>query len=120
LKDPYDIKVTQDLVDPTLVHVSMKLPISMVVRSERGLIDLPENPTIQSTEEARKLLAESLADWMTRGNMRHEDKPDPRVAAAFVHESGDKCGCFCHAGPTRHIVACYNRCPKCGFRTVLP
>lgn len=75
--DPYDIKVTQDPTDPTLVHFSMKLPAGMVARCEPGLIDLPENPTIQSTEEARKRLSDALADWMTRGNMRHENTPDP-------------------------------------------
>lgn len=69
--DPYDIKVTQDSDDPTLVHVSMKLPASVVARCEPGLIDLPENPTIQFTEEARKRLSDALADWMTRGNVRH-------------------------------------------------
>lgn len=77
--DPYDIKVTQDPDDPTFFHFSMKLPAGMVARCEPGLIDLPENPTIQSTEEARKYLSDAIADWMTRGNMRHEDKSDPRV-----------------------------------------
>ena len=77
--DPYDIMVTQDPADPTLIHVSMKLPASMVARCEPGLIDLPENPTIQFTEEARKRLSDALADWMTRGNMRHEGKSDPRL-----------------------------------------
>lgn len=77
--DPYDIMVTQDPADPTLIHVSMKLPASMVARCEPGLIDLPENPTIQFTEEARKRLSDALANWITRGNMRHENTPDPRL-----------------------------------------
>lgn len=78
-EDPYDIKVTQDPADPTLVHVTMKLPAGMVARCEPGLIDLPENPSIQSSEESRKRLSDALADWMTRGNMRHEGKSDPRL-----------------------------------------
>ena len=78
-EDPYDVKVTQDPDDPTLVHFSMKLPASTVARCGPGLIDLPENPTIQFTEEARKRLSDALADWMTRGNIRHEGKSDPRL-----------------------------------------
>lgn len=78
-KDPYDIKVTQDLVDPTLVCVFMKLPVSMITRCEPGLINLPENQNAQTNEGYRKLLSDALADWMTRGNMRHESKPDPQI-----------------------------------------
>ena len=68
----------------------MKLPAGMVARCDPDLLDLPENPTIQSTEETRKRLSDALADWMTRGNMRHEDKPDPRLPTPEQIEAARK------------------------------
>lgn len=65
-------------------------------RLEVGLMELPENPTIQFTDESRKSLQGALMGWMTRGNMRHESKPDPRV-------------------PTPNDVPTEVLCRDCGF-----
>lgn len=48
-----------------------------VQRLERGLIDLPANPTIHTS--GLRSLKDALVKWIARGNMRHESTPDPRV-----------------------------------------
>ena len=47
-----------------------------------GLIDLPENPTV--VLPVVDTLKKALAEWSVRGNMVHEDKPDPRVPVLTV------------------------------------
>jgi hypothetical protein len=63
-----------------------------------GLIDLPENPTV--VLPVVDTLKKALAEWSVRGNMVHEDKPDP----------------LCHTSPVLHDRACCYPCPECGFR----
>jgi|LauGreDrversion4_2_1035121.scaffolds.fasta_scaffold20193_8 hypothetical protein len=38
------------------------------------LIDLPENPTVAINDKSSKKLKEALIEWMTRGNMIHNNK----------------------------------------------
>jgi len=91
IEPDYDVKVQADPSDPTKVTVTCQVPARWC---ERGLIDLPENPTVQQDPEARERLRKSLADWMTRGNMQHKDKaekwptpmPDGAPLIYFTHE----------------------------------
>lgn len=91
LEPDYDVKVQADPADPTKVNVTCQVPASWC---ERGLIDLPENPTIQQNPESHERLRKALVDWTTRGNMRHENKaekwptpmPDGAALIYFTHE----------------------------------
>ena len=57
-------------------------PLGLVQPLKRGLIPLPENPTVELPKGDE--LKKALAEWSVRGNMKHEDKPDPRVPALVV------------------------------------
>lgn len=76
---PIRVVVRRDGAEFTRAAFETSLPPDWAVPCEPTLIDLPANPTVQSTEESHKRLSDALADWMTRGNMRHENTPDPRL-----------------------------------------
>lgn len=58
-------------------------PLGLVEPIKQGrLIDLPENPTVELP--VVDTLGKALAEWSVRGNMVHENKPDPRVPVLVV------------------------------------
>jgi len=87
LEPDYDVKVQADPADPTKVNVTCQVPASWC---ERGLIDLPDNPTIQMETEVHEKLRKSLVDWTTRGNMRHEDKAEKWPTTEEIEEERAK------------------------------
>lgn len=66
----------------TEFHAPDWCPLGLVQPIKRGLIDLPENPSVELP--VVDTLGKALAEWSVRGNLVHEDKPDPRVPVITV------------------------------------
>jgi hypothetical protein len=66
----------------TEFHAPDWCPLGLVQPIKRGLIDLPENPSVELP--VVDTLGKALAEWAVRGNLVHEDKPDPRVPVLVV------------------------------------